>query len=101
MKLLLVTLVEEYHDEVMALLKKAGINNYSSSDIGGHKDAPTLLKAAGWFPSEKSDTDSHLFFSFTTDEKIDVLFELLQEFNENLETNNPVKAVVLPIERFI
>jgi len=29
------------------------------------------------------------------------LFRLIEEFNSTLETNNPVKAVVVPIDRFI
>jgi hypothetical protein len=42
-----------------------------------------------------------MFFSFTNKEKIDDLFTLLEEFNSNLETNNPLKAIVVPVERFI
>ncbi|NNK11064.1 MAG: hypothetical protein HKP08_06945, partial [Flavobacteriaceae bacterium] len=54
-----------------------------------------------WFPSEKADVDSSLFFSFTDDEKIEVLFRLIEEFNTTLETQNPIRAVVLPIEKSI
>ena len=42
-----------------------------------------------------------MFFSFTEDEHIDALFDLIKEFNTNLETNNPIKAIVVPIEKFI
>jgi hypothetical protein len=42
-----------------------------------------------------------LFFSFTEEGNIDLLFKLIAEFNTQLETNNPVKAVVVPIEKYI
>ncbi len=57
--------------------------------------------ASNWFSAEKGGNESSLFFSFTDDEHIDLLFDLIKEINSNLETNNPIKAVVVPIERFI
>mgnify|MGYP003668809605 FL=1 len=101
MKLLIVTVVEEYHDKVIKLFKQAKIENYSGSDIDGYKNAPSTMMSTSWFPSEKSGAESNLFFSFTEEDKIDQLFELIAEFNQNLETNNPIKAVVVPIERSI
>jgi hypothetical protein len=56
---------------------------------------------SNWFPGVKGGVESSLFFSFTEDEKIDALFPLIKEFNENLVTNNPIKAIVVPIERSI
>ncbi|APZ45348.1 hypothetical protein BW723_03095 [Polaribacter reichenbachii] len=101
MKLVLVTAVEEYQKDVLSIFKKANIENFSSSDIDGYKNVPTILKASSWFSSEKSGNESILFFSFTEKEKIDGLFVFIEEFNKNLKTNNPLKAIVLPIERFI
>ncbi|WP_405563179.1 hypothetical protein [Polaribacter sp. Asnod6-C07] len=101
MKLVLVTAVEEFQKEVLQIFKKANIENFSSSDIDGYKNLPQLLKASSWFSGEKSGNESTMFFSFTEKEKIDGLFILIEEFNKNLKTNNPLKAIVLPIERFI
>ncbi len=101
MKLLIVTVVEDYHEKVMKLFKQANIENFSESDIDGYKNAPSTMMSSSWFPSEKSGAESNLFFSFTEEDKIDQLFDLIEEFNKNLETNNPIKAVVVPIERSI
>ena len=101
MKLVLVTAVEEFQKDVLKIFKKAKIENFSSSDIDGHKNSPSLLMASNWFSGEKGGNESTMFFSFTDEEKIDDLFYLLKEFNNNLETNNPLKAVVIPIEKFI
>jgi len=101
MKLVIVTAVEAFHKEVIQLFKKAEIENFSESDIDGHKNSASVLVASNWFSGVKSSNESTMFFSFTKEEKIDALFELIQEFNTNLETNNPIKAIVVPIEKFI
>ena len=101
MKLVIVTAVEEFHQEIIKLFKKANIENFSESDIDGHKNTTSVLVASSWFSGQKSSNESILFFSFTEDKNIEDLFSLVQEFNQNLETNNPIKAVVVPIEKFI
>lgn len=99
MKLVIVTAVEEFHRDVIKLFKKAGIESFSESEIDGYKSAPTLLATNSWFASEKGGNESNMFFSFTEEAHIDALFELIRVFNTNLETNNPIKAIVVPIER--
>jgi hypothetical protein len=101
MKLVLVTAVEEFQKDVLNIFKKANIESFSSSDIDGYKNAPSLLMASNWFSAGKNGNESVMFFSFTNKEKIDDLFQLLEEFNNKVETNNPIKAIVVPIEKFI
>lgn len=101
MKLVLVTAVEVFHKDVINLFKKAGIENFSESDIDGYKNNNALLMSTNWFGAEKASNESTMFFSFTEDIFIDTLFDLIKEFNNNLETNNPLKAIVVPIERAI
>lgn len=101
MKLVIVTAVEEFQKDVLKLFKKANFENFSSSDIDGYKKGSSILMASNWFSAGKGGNESNMFFSFTEDENIDALFNLIKKFNSNLETNNPLKAVVVPIERFI
>lgn len=101
MKLVIVTAVEQFRKDVLALFKSADIHNLSSSDIDGYKNGSSILMTSGWFSGEKFSDESRLFFSFTEDEKIDLLFELIKEFNSTLKTSNTVRAVVVPIERNI
>lgn len=101
MKLLIVTVVEEFEKEILRLFKKANIESFSGSDIEGYKNTTAMVRTASWFPSNKNGVESSLFFSFTEEKKIDVLFGLIEEFNTNLDTNNPIKAVVVPIEKSI
>lgn len=101
MKLVIVTAVEEFQKDVFKLFKKAPIENFSSSGIDGFKNGASIAIASSWFSGEKAGNGSHLFFSFTDDQHIDALFSLIKDFNANLETNNPIKAVVVPIEKWI
>ena len=101
MKLVIVTAVEEYKKSIVSLFKKAGIQNFSESEIDGYKNGNMLIKASNWFGGERGGNESILFFSFTEAVHIETLFSLIKAFNTNLETNNPVKAVVVPIERYI
>ena len=101
MKLVIVTAVEEFQKDILKLFKLANIENFSSSDIDGHKDGASVLMGSSWFSGAKLGNESRMFFSFTEDEHITALFNLIEEFNQNLETYNPIKAVVVPIEKFI
>ncbi|MCK0130003.1 hypothetical protein MWU59_00665 [Flavobacteriaceae bacterium F08102] len=101
MKLVIVTSVEQFQQDVLKLFKKANIENLSSADIDGHKNTSAMLLRTNWFSSEKQGNESSLFFSFTEDENIETLFNLIKEFNRSIETNNPIRAVVVPIEKYI
>ena len=101
MKLLIVTVVEEFEEDILKMFRKAGIEKFSGSEIDGYKNQASVLKAASWFPSVKGGVESSLFFSFTSEEKVTALFDLIEEYNQNLETQNPIKVVVVPIEKSI
>ncbi|MGB3343572.1 MAG: hypothetical protein WBA61_06655 [Aequorivita sp.] len=101
MKLLIVTVVNQFEKEVLQLFKESEIESFSGSDIEGFKNVSSFMMNSSWFPSQKSGADSSMFFSFTEDKKIDAFFSLVERFNRDLETNNPIHAVVVPIERSI
>ncbi len=101
MKLLIVTVVEQYEKDILQLFRKSGIENFSESNIDGYKNSAPIRLASNWFPSETSGVSSSLFFSFTEEKNIDALFQFIEEFNRQLETNNPIKAIVVPIEKSI
>ena len=100
-KLLIVNVVSFYEEQVLKLFKEANIESFSGSQIKGYKDAPSLVANSSWFPSQKGGANSILFFSFTSNDRIDLFFNLVEKFNENLKTNNPIHAIVAPIERSI
>ena len=101
MKLLIVTAAAQFQNNVFQLFREADIKSFSGSDIDGYKNTAAILKTSSWFPSESSGVESHLFFSFTEEEKIDLLMDLVKRFNKELETDNPIKLVVLSIEKYV
>ena len=101
MKLVIVTVVEHFESDVFRLFKESGIEQFSGSDIDGYREQASVLKAASWFPGKGGGVESSLFFSFTEPEKIGRLFRLIEAFNSKLDTENPIRAVVLPIEEYI
>ena len=101
MKLLIVTAVAQFRDQVHELFKKANIESFSGSGIDGYKSSPALLKTSSWFRGEVGGVESHLFFAFTSEEKVSRLLQMLTDFNKDLETDNPLKMVVLPVEKYV
>jgi hypothetical protein len=98
MKLLIVTLLEEHRKEVLSIFEQAGINAFSASSIEGHK---FTTSTEDFFMAASETKKSLMFFSFTKDEKITPFFKLVTIFNHDALTYNPLRVVVLPVERAI
>lgn len=101
MKLVIVTVVDNYIKDVFSLFKKSGITMFSKFDIEGFKTAQPDDLAYNWFARVSAGADSEMFFSFAEEPQIDVLFNEIKAFNKNLTSNNPIKAIVVPVERSI
>lgn len=101
MKLVIVTAVAEYHEAVLDLFKKSGIETFSSSDIDGYKEKSSLLATQSWFPSMKGGNDSHMYFSFTNAALISSLLKEIRKKNADFAAENPIRAIVLPIEEYV
>jgi len=101
MKLVIVTTVDQYKNEVIKLFRNAEIKNFSESDIEGFKSSNRLPLASNWFASNRSGANSEMFFAFTKLENAKKLIQLIKEFNQQEEINNPVKGVIIPVEEYI
>lgn len=101
MKLLVVTAVKDFEKEVLRLFKAAKIHAFSSGDINGFKTEDHENLIDNWFSSSSDKVRSVLFFTFADESRIEILLSSLKKFNENIQSDNPMKAIVLPIERFV
>ncbi len=61
MKLLIVTVVEEFHNEILKLFKLIQIEYFSESNIESYKNSGFYLSASNWFSSVKDTTESNMF----------------------------------------
>lgn len=101
MKLLVLTAVKSYEKEAVRLFKKAKISAFSNAEINGFKSDDHENLIDNWFSSSSEKVKSILFFTFAEEDKINTLLEGLEVFNENIESDNPLRAVVLNIEKFL
>jgi hypothetical protein len=99
MKLLLITAVKEFENEIKQLLKKASVQSFSYQDVKGFKNSTGEAVESNWFGSEMNETDSILFYAFTAKEKVDALYELVEYFNIEQESQSHIHIAVLNIEK--
>jgi nitrogen regulatory protein PII len=99
MKLLLITAVKEFENEIKQLLKKAAVQSFSYQEVKGFKNSSGEAVESNWFGSEMNETESILFYAFTTKEKVDTLFELVEYFNIEQESLSHIHIAVLNIEK--
>lgn len=101
MKLLILTTIKEYKKETVQLFKKAKITAFSNTDINGFKTSDPDNLIDNWFSSSTDNVKSILFFTFTEKHKIDRLIEEVKIFNEQIESDNPLRVIVLDVEKYV
>lgn len=101
MKLLIVTCVKECKNDVYKIFKQANINVFSATDLVGFKNNQTFNIAEEWFASGDEKFDSMMVFSFTADENAERGLVLFNNYNETNKPDFPIRAFMLPVEKFI
>jgi len=99
MKLLLITAVKEFENEIKQLLKKASVQSFSYQEVKGFKNSTGEAVESNWFGSEMNETASILFYAFTAKEKVDALYQLVEYFNMEQESLSHIHIAVLNIEK--
>lgn len=99
MKLLLITAVSEFENDIKQILKKVQVKSYSYKNVKGFKDNSEDALEANWFATNMQETESVLFYAFVNQEKVDGLFEMVKDFNVHQVTKSNIHIAVLNIER--
>jgi hypothetical protein len=99
MKLLLITAVKEFENEIKQLLKKASVQSFSYQEVKGFKNSTGEAVESNWFGSEMNETESIIFYAFAAKEKVDTLYELVEYFNIEQESVSHIHIAVLNIEK--
>jgi len=100
MKLIIITVIDALKKDVIKLLEKAEIENYSESDIDGFKTKIAGKVTTGWFGGSNYSADSEMFFSFDQKEKVLKLMQFIKEYNKGIEHDNPIRAVIVSVEDY-
>jgi hypothetical protein len=101
MKFLIVTCLKEYQSAVAGIFKQAGIAVYSATDLIGFKDGVSQNMLANWFASGDEQFDSMMLFSFTSTEIANHAIELIKTHNQQLPSNFPLRAFLVPVENAV
>ena len=99
MKLLIITAVAEFENEVKKILKKSNVKTFSYREVTGHKDASTDAIESNWFGTDMNENESILFYAFVPEENVDTVFASVDEFNRKQETQSHIHLAVVNIER--
>ena len=97
----MITSVKEFEKDVCKLFKKSKIETYSTLDIQGNKIQKPINIQDNWFSAQRDTMDSKLFFTFTSKELIDDILKEVETYNKEKASNNPVKAIVMNVEKHV
>ena len=101
MKLIVVTCLKEYKEDVYKLFKQAEISVFSATDLVGFKNNQTYNLLQDWFASGDEKFDSLMVFSFTGDENASQGMNLIKNYNDTNKPDFLIRAFILPVERSI
>lgn len=99
MKLLIVTSLKEYQQNVSKIFEEAQIKVFSVSKTIGHKDDHQQNLLDNWFASGEEEFDSIVMFSFTADTNAFTALELINKYNETTVSGFPIRAFIIPVEK--
>jgi hypothetical protein len=99
MKLLIITAITEFENDIKSMLKKASVKAFSYRKVTGYRDVSEEFIESNWFASEMNETESLLFYAFVKKENVDLLFQLVADFNAKQETKAQVNVASLNIEK--
>ena len=99
MKLLIITAITEFEKDIKTLLKQANVKAFSYRNVMGYKDVSEEFIETNWFASEMNETESILFYAFVKKENVDLLFQLVADFNARQETKAQINVASLNIEK--
>ena len=99
MKLLIIVAVKEFEKDIKKILKKSDVKSFSYKDVTGFKDSSEDSIEKNWFATDMTENESVLFYAFVKKEKVDYLFELVDDFNAKQKSASHIHIVVLCIEK--
>jgi hypothetical protein len=98
MKLLIVTCLKEFQEDVTKIFRQADIHVFSAMPIIGFRDNQPMDLMASWFAAGDEKMDSLMLFSFTAEDQANHGMDLIRKFNNGNETQFPLRAFIVPVE---
>ena len=99
MKLLLITAIKEFENEVKNILVKSGAKSFTYNSVKGYKNGAESNVADNWFASSNAEIDSLLFTVFVPEENIPLILKKIEEFNAGQESLSKVHIALINLEQ--
>lgn len=99
MKLVIITAVKEFENNIKLLLTKADVKIFSFREVTGYRDSTKDAIETNWFSSEMNQTESILFYAFVKKDNVDILFDLIKTFNDQQKTLSQIHVAIINIEK--
>ncbi len=99
MKLLIITAVSAFENDIKKMLQQAEVKSFSYSNIKGFRDNSEEGVETNWFGKDTDETASFLFYAFVNRENVDLLFDLVSAFNDKQQSQSKIHVAVVNIEK--
>lgn len=100
MKLLILTAVRTFEEQVRKALESNGVLTYSYTSVTGYRDSTKDSVSRNWFATEMNKAESILFFAFVNEETSNRVFDAIEELNTTCDLRSKVHIMVSPIEKY-
>ena len=99
MKLVIITAIRQFEKDIKLQLKKAEVRTFSFKEVTGYRDSTEDAIETNWFSSEMNQTESIVFYAFVKKENVDMLFKLINDFNDKQTSMSHIHVAVINIEK--
>ena len=99
MKLITLLAIEIYKEDIINILKKAGVMTFSYSKITGYRDNTIEALNSNWFGTEMNESESVFFLAFVQESMVDKVFELTNSFNDAQSSTSHIHIASISVEK--
>lgn len=98
MKLLFVTCLEDFKNDVIKIFHEAHVKVFSFMEATGVKDERDVNLLDDWFGNKDGEFRSLILFSFTSSETAAEAMRLIKTYNETDGKRFPIRAFIMSVE---
>lgn len=100
MKLLIITAVKAFEQNVKKILEENLVLTYSYNPVIGYRDSTQDAVSRNWFATEMNRVESLLFFAFVPEETSEKVFADIEKLNQTCDLRSRVHIAITPIEKY-
>lgn len=99
MKLVLITSILQYKEDILSILKDNGVLNFSYSEAIGHSGKENVSNNDNWFVGDRFERASIVFYAIVPSNKTNLILNNVEQFNNTRDNLSHIHVSVLNIEQ--